>query len=140
MNALPGLGHFPASDLATRRFREAGDLTLDLSHQDGRVEDRWLGLEPAEFAIIWRLAERPGEAVSATAQITDLWRTRLGRDGGEVAGFVASLTAKLAAAGLAGLVMPRPEGSYALVAGTLAGHDQGTLTASPATGQDAADR
>ncbi len=121
MNALPGLGHFPASHLATRRFREAGDLTLDRCHQDGRVEDRWLGLEPREFAIMWRLAERPGEPVCATALMTDLWRIRLGGAGGEVAGAVASLTAKLAAVGLAGLVAPRPEGSYTLAAGTLAG-------------------
>ena len=121
MNALPGLGHFPASDIATPRFREAGDLTLDLTHHDGRVEDRWLGLHPREFAILWRLAERPGEAVSDAMLMGDLWRVRFGCNAADIAGHVARLAAKLAAFGLAGLVAAAPDGSYALAASALRG-------------------
>jgi DNA-binding response OmpR family regulator len=115
VNALPGLGHYRADDAATRRFREAGDLTLDLTHQDGRVEDRWLGLTPREFAILWRLAERPGEPVGEPELMSDLWRVRFGCDGGDdIALHVARLAAKLAAFGLDGLVSTVPDGSYVL--------------------------
>lgn len=127
MNALPGLGHFPASDIATPRFREAGDLTLDLTHRDGRVEDRWLGLHPREFAILWRLAERPGEAVSDAMLIGDLWRMRFGCDVGDIAGHVARLAAKLAAFSLAGLVAAAPDGRYMLVVGSLPAFQSGLL-------------
>lgn len=46
------------------RFRDLGDLTLDLFHYDGRVEDRWLALEPAEFALLWQLAKAPQRCLS----------------------------------------------------------------------------
>lgn len=117
MNALPGLGHFPASDIATPRFREAGDLTLDLTHHDGRVEDRWLGLSHREFAILWRLAERPGEIVADTELMADLRRVRFGCAAGDLADHVARLVAKLSAFGLAGLVVAGPAGGYGLDAG-----------------------
>ncbi len=60
MNAIPDQDRFPRSDVTIPRFREAGDVTLDLAHRDARVEDRWLALHPREFALLWRLAERPG--------------------------------------------------------------------------------
>lgn len=114
MNALPGLGHFPTSVLATPRFREAGDLTLDLAHHDARVEDRWLGLNPREFAILWRLADRPGEEVCEAALSADLWRVRFGLEVGDIALHVAHLCAKLAAVGLADLVAAAAGGGYAI--------------------------
>jgi DNA-binding response OmpR family regulator len=46
------------------RFRVLGDLTLDLFHHDGRVEDRWLALDPAEFELLWRLAKDPQRCLS----------------------------------------------------------------------------
>lgn len=46
------------------RFRDLGDLTLDLFHHDGRVEDRWLALDPAEFELLWRLANAPRRCLS----------------------------------------------------------------------------
>ena len=33
------------------RFCEIRDVTLDLLHRDGRVEDSWLGLHPREFEL-----------------------------------------------------------------------------------------
>ncbi len=45
------------------RFRHLGDLTLDLFHHDGRVEDCWLALDPAEFELLWRLAKEPGRCL-----------------------------------------------------------------------------
>jgi DNA-binding response OmpR family regulator len=64
VNALSISDSFRSGDLPASRFREAGDVTLDLAHRDGRVEDKWLGLQPAEFALLWRLAEEPGWPVS----------------------------------------------------------------------------
>ncbi|MFO6446123.1 hypothetical protein ACLBKU_03170 [Erythrobacter sp. NE805] len=114
MNALPGLGHYLLAEGTTTRFREAGDLTLDLFHHDGRVEDRWLGLQPREFAILWRLAERPGALVADTALTADLLRVRFGCELGDIADQVRRLADKLAGFGLAGLIAARPEGGYQL--------------------------
>lgn len=71
-------GHFTGTYLTGLRFREADDLTLDQFHHDGRVEDVWLGLHPQEFAMLWRLAERPGERVADTLLAAELWRIRFG--------------------------------------------------------------
>jgi len=49
------------------RFRHVGDLTLDLLHHDGRVEDRWLALQPHEFDILWRWAREPHRCLSEAA-------------------------------------------------------------------------
>ncbi len=117
MNALPGLGHFPATEVATSRFREAGDLTLDLFHHDGRVDDRWLGLHAREFAILWRLAARPGRAVTRAELVADLSRVRFGCNAGNIGEHVDRLAAKLAGFGLAGLVAVHPEGGYLLATG-----------------------
>ncbi len=122
MNALPGLGHFPTSVIATTsRFREAGDLTLDLFHHDGRVDDRWLGLHAREFAILWRLAARPGRSVSRAELIADLSRVRFGCNAGNIGEHVDRLAVKLRGFGLAGLVAPHPDGGYVLAAGQLPG-------------------
>lgn len=60
MNAILSASRFQGSDEIIPRFREAADITLDLFHRDGRVEDYRLDLHPREFALIWRLAEHPG--------------------------------------------------------------------------------
>jgi DNA-binding response OmpR family regulator len=60
VNAILSASRFQGSDEMIPRLREAGDVTLDLFHRDGRVEDCWLGLHPREFALVWRLAEYRG--------------------------------------------------------------------------------
>lgn len=131
MNALSGLGHHRAVDPQPRRFREAGDLTLDLTHHDGRVEDRWLGLTAREFAILWRLAERPGEPVDDIQLSAELWRVRFGCDDGTVAALVTRLATKLAAFGLSGLVCVTPEGGYVLRAAPPTGYPGAPLSREP---------
>ena len=64
MNAPPPPGQFPQSAVMIPRFREAGDVTLDLLHRDGRVDDRWLALHPREFAVLWRLAQQPAQRIT----------------------------------------------------------------------------
>lgn len=61
MTLLQAVHLFADGETTLPRFRHIGDLTLDLMHHDGRVEDRWLELEPDEFALMWRLARDPGQ-------------------------------------------------------------------------------
>ena len=65
---------FPDQDSLIPRFREAGDVTLDLLHRDGRIDDRWLGLHPRECGLVWRLAQEPGQRVSKLQLLADVWR------------------------------------------------------------------
>jgi len=58
---------FADGETVLPRFRHIVDLTLDLMHHDGRVEDLWLHLEPDEFALLWRLARQPGRCMPAEA-------------------------------------------------------------------------
>ena len=55
MNSMSVVGMFPHSGTLIPRFREAGYVTLDLLHRDGRIEDRWIGLSQREFELVWRV-------------------------------------------------------------------------------------
>ncbi len=103
MNALPAPGHFPAHNMVTPRFREAGDLTLDLLNRDGRVCDCWLGLSPPEFALLWRLAEQPGERIS-----------RYEPEAESFALHAARLRARLDPFGLRSMIADHPDGGFFL--------------------------
>lgn len=96
------------------RFLEAGDVTLDLFHRDGRVEDRWLHLHPREFALIWRLAESPGEAMSRQQLLTDVWRINFDPETNSLAVHVSRLRSKLEPFGLDGIIETLADGGYRL--------------------------
>lgn len=109
----------PASQQAEEslpRFREVGDLTLDLLHRDGRVEDRWLGFHPREFELVWRLAECPGEPVTRRQLLSDVWRIEHEPQTNSVAVHVARVRSKLAHFGLAELLITHPESGYLVAA------------------------
>lgn len=108
---LPGA---PETALMMPRFREAGDVTLDLLHRDGRVVDSWLGLHPREFALLWRLAEQPGVCVSRKQLLADVWRIRYEPQTNSLAVHVARVRAKLEPFGLARLIATHPAGGYFL--------------------------
>ncbi len=105
---------FPDSDTMIPRFREAGDVTLDLLHRDGRVEDQWLGLHPREFELLWRLAEEPGERMSKQRLLADVWRITFAPETNSVAVHVARVRAKLERFGLAHILATHPDGGYYL--------------------------
>lgn len=63
---------FPDSDTLIPRFREAGDVTLDLLRRDGRVVDRWLGLHPRKFELLWRLAQQSGQRMTRRQLLADV--------------------------------------------------------------------
>lgn len=121
MNAIPSPEQFPEDDVMIPRFREAGDVTLDLFHRDGRVVDRWLGLHPREFALLWRMAERPGERMTRRQLLAEVWRIHFEPETNSVAVHVARVRAKLEPFGLARLIGTHPQGGYYLDAPPAAG-------------------
>ncbi|EAQ28048.1 two-component response regulator [Erythrobacter sp. NAP1] len=105
---------FPDSASLIPRFRELGDLTLDLFHRDGRVDDRWLGFHPREFELVWRLADTPGEPVTKRQLLAEVWRLNFEPATNSVAVHVARVRSKLLAVELGGLLVTHPEGGYYL--------------------------
>ncbi|KWV91878.1 winged helix-turn-helix domain-containing protein [Erythrobacter sp. YT30] len=114
MTSTPAYNLFPDSDTLIPRFREAGDVTLDLFHRDGRVEDRWLGLHPREFELLWRLSEEPGVAFSKQQLLADVWRIAFEPKTNSVAVHVARVRAKLEPYGLSHILATHKEKGYFL--------------------------
>lgn len=121
MNAIPAPDQFPGHDEMIPRFREAGDVTLDLFHRDGRVDDRWLALHPREFALLWRLAEQPGERITRQQLLAEVWRIHFEPESNSVAVHVARVRAKLEPFGLARMIGTHPDGGYFLDVPPMAG-------------------
>jgi DNA-binding response OmpR family regulator len=102
------------------RLRTAGPLALDLLHRDARLGRRWLALHPREFALLWRLAELPGERVSRATLLREVWRLEFEPGTNSVEVHVSRLRARLASAGVAGLVETDPAGGYRVAASACA--------------------
>lgn len=99
---------------AVPRRRRHGPLELDLVLRDGLVGTRRLGLHPREFGLLWRLAEAPGRPVPPRELLAEVWRLNFKPETNSLAVHVCRLRAKLASAGLPGIVSTTPEGCYAL--------------------------
>lgn len=112
MNAiLPG-ERLPSDEVMMPRFRTVGEVTLDLFHRDGRIADRWLGLHPREFGLLWRLAEQPGVRLTRRQLLAEVWRIHFEPETNSVAVHVARVRAKLEPFGLASLIATHPDGGY----------------------------
>ncbi|MEP0390974.1 winged helix-turn-helix domain-containing protein [Erythrobacter sp.] len=105
---------FPDSGTLIPRFRQAGEVTLDLFHRDGRVDDHWLAFHPREFALLWRLAEEAGGRVTKQQLLIDVWRIDYEPETNSVAVHVARIRSKLEPLGLAGILATHPDGGYYL--------------------------
>lgn len=114
MNSSAASDFSPRDDTMIPRFREAGDITLDLFHRDGRVDDRWIGFHPREFELLWRLAEQPGVPVSRKQLLRDVWRIDFEPETNSVAVHVARIRSKLEPFGLAPILATHPEAGYFL--------------------------
>lgn len=114
MNAPLPSGHFPGNDIAGPRFREAGEMVLDLFHRDGRVDAQWLGLAQREFALLWRLAAQPGERLCDQQLRIETFRIPQGPEPEGIIADIARLRAKLAAAGAGHLLCSDGDGRYFL--------------------------
>lgn len=104
---------------AMPRYRAAGPVTLDLFHRDGKIKDRWLGLHPREFELIWRLAATPFKRVSREEFLTQVWRMEHVPETNSLEVHVSRLRAKLAISQVAWLIETDPDGGYRL------GHKEG---------------
>jgi hypothetical protein len=94
------------------RQRAVGPLVLDLLHRDALAGEHWLALHPREFALLWRLAERPGETVGRATLLREVWRREFEPGTNSIEVHVSRLRAKLALAGIARLVETVPSGGY----------------------------
>lgn len=99
---------------AMKRYRDAGPVVLDLFHRDGRIERQWLGLHPREFALLWRLAENPGERVTRRQLLSDVWRIEHDPETNSVEVHISRLRSKLAISKACWLVATDPQGGYRL--------------------------
>jgi len=105
---------FQNSDALLPRFREVGDVTLDLLHRDGRVDDKWLGLHPREFELLWRLSDTPGKRVDKQTLLADVWRISFEPETNSLAVHVARVRSKLQPFGLDHILATHPDGGYYL--------------------------
>ena len=105
------LAHFAES---LPRYRHYGALRIDLLAREGFVAGRALGLHPREFALLWRLSDTPGEAVTPHELLSDVWRLSFRPETNSLAVHVSRLRAKLRLAGIDGLIETLPEGGYRL--------------------------
>lgn len=96
------------------RTRVAGPLQLDLIARDARIAGRRVGLHPREFALLWRLADRPGEVMAADHLRRDVWQMSFRPETNSLAVHVSRLRAKLRTAGADGLIETADNGGYRL--------------------------
>lgn len=108
------------------RLRLIGPLRLDLLAREAFVAGRALGLHPREFALLWRLADVPGEAVGPGDLIGDIWRLAFRPETNSLAVHVSRLRAKLRLAGIDGLIETGSNGSYRLLTPGRPGDPGGT--------------
>ena len=101
---------------AMPRYRQVGPLILDLLHRDALVGTRWVALHPREFALLWRLADKPGQRVARETLLADVWRLKHVPETNSLEVHVSRLRAKLAVSKLAWLVETDPRGGYRLAA------------------------
>lgn len=102
-----------ALDTLPRR-RIHGRLQLDLLLREGWVGASRIGLHPREFALLWRLAETPGEPIGPDALLSEVWQMSFRPETNSLAVHVCRLRAKLAAAGLAQIIRTTASGAYVL--------------------------
>lgn len=119
--------------------RRAGPLLLDLAARTVWLAGREIVLHPREFAVLWTLAERPGMALGKGELLQAV--CHIGHDPGtnRIAVHVSRLRAKLAAAGVAGLVETVDGGAYRLAPWPSRFRNEGTGPDEP-FGQTARDK
>ena len=99
---------------ALPRYRSHGAVQLDLLARDAFVAGRAVGLHPREFALLWRLAEMPGEVIGTPELLYDVWRLSFRPETNSLAVHLSRLRAKLRTSGVDGLVETLPGGLYRL--------------------------
>lgn len=97
-------------------LRRHGRLELDPRQRDVLANGQYLRLYPREFALLWRLSEEPGEAVSRADLLRDVLGLTIEPRTNALAVHVCRLRRKLHSARLSHLLVTgRGGGSYALI-------------------------
>lgn len=96
------------------RHRRLGDLELDLLAREAYGHGKPLNLNPREFALLWRLADSPGETVSKQDLIQDVWRMGFVPETNSIAVHMSRLRRKLSFAGMSGMIATASAGGYCL--------------------------
>jgi len=99
---------------AEPQVRRLGRLRLELLPREGFVGDTALGLHPREFLLLWRLMQSPGQLVTKAVLLRDVWRIDYAPETNSVAVHASRLRAKLALAGLGGVLVSGEDGGYRL--------------------------
>lgn len=104
----------PYAAASLPRLLVAGPAQLDLFHRDVLIGERWAGLHPREFEVLWAIVVAGGRTLSRGHLLTHIWR--IGHDPGtnRVAVHVARVRAKLRPFGLQWLIATDPAGGYRL--------------------------
>lgn len=97
------------------RHRRLGELELDLLAREAYGCGKPLNLNPREFALIWRLADTPGEPVSKQDLIQDVWRMGFVPETNSIAVHMSRLRRKLSFVGMAGMIATASAGGYCLM-------------------------
>jgi DNA-binding winged helix-turn-helix (wHTH) protein len=97
------------------RHRQVGHLELDLLAREAYGRGKPLNLNPREFALIWRLADNPGESVSKQDLIHDVWRMGFVPETNSIAVHMSRLRRKLGFVGLSGIIATSAAGGYCLL-------------------------
>lgn len=96
------------------RYRLVGALELDLLAREAFGNGKALNLNPREFSLIWRLADRPGEVVSKQDLIQDVWRMGFVPETNSIAVHMSRLRRKLSFVELSGIISTASNGGYRL--------------------------
>ena len=91
-----------------------GPLRLDLIAREALVSGRGAGLHPREFALLWRLAQIPGEPLSPRQLLGDIWHLSFRPETNSLAVHISRLRSKLRQSGLDGLIETTADGGYRL--------------------------
>ncbi len=94
------------------RQQRIGPVLLDLFHRDAKVQGRWVGLHPREFALLWRLAETPQRPVGKRELLRDVWRLSHEPETNSLEVHVSRLRAKLALSDAGWIVQTHEFGGY----------------------------
>lgn len=103
------------------RVRRLGVLELDIFVRDGCCNGKPLNLNPREFALLWRLADSPGQTLDKKTLLQDVWRMGFVPRTNSIAVHMSRLRSKLAQAGLEGAIETVSAG-YRLRLPDAAGH------------------
>lgn len=96
------------------QFRKFGNLRLDLLGREAYCAGKPLGLNPREFALLWRLADSPEVTVTKQELIHDVWNMGFVPETNSIAVHMSRLRRKLSLVGLPRIIETSNTGGYRL--------------------------